>query len=262
MKKSKILGAAFLALVATIPCFAPEAHAMMSATKPKSVESGSSSDITKHQIFLEEFRELANSCIYDPYFDYESEESEIMGCVRQNSAQIMKLPKKAKEMYLRKVRDASLKIVRERHHGFCRHFSSCVVELCKKYGIEFKVLTTRHQDHSAVAYCLGDDWYVADMLLQVARNHNFTVDEKTGARLTSADEMERYRKNILESALGIIKAKKPVDPVTASLDVKGIEFGRVPIGIYLNYVAIPGDINITCDEYFRAKEAFPTPPKY
>ena len=240
---------------------------MMSATKPKSVESGSSSDITKHQRFLEEFRELANSCIYDPYFDYESEESKIMGCVRQNSDQVTELSPKAKEKYLKKIHGASLKIVEERHHGLCRHFSTCVAELCKKHGIQFRVLTTRHQVHSAVAYCLGDDWYVADMLLQVARNHNFAVDEKTGTKLTDSAQMTEDRKCIFGQAFKILKAKetfdkKIFDPVTAPLVPQGIEFGRIPFGIYLNCVAIPGDLNIMCDEYFSSKEAIPTPPKY
>lgn len=105
MKKSKILGAIFLALVAAAPCFTPGAHAMMSATKPKSIESGLSIDtVIRHQIFLEEFRELAQSCNYDPYFDYESEETEIRGCPKLNHlTQAIKLPKKAEEEYTKKI---------------------------------------------------------------------------------------------------------------------------------------------------------------
>ena len=94
-----------MALVAAAPCFTPGAHAMMSATKPKSIESGLSIDtVIRHQIFLEEFRELAQSCNYDPYFDYESEETEIRGCPKLNHlTQAIKLPKKSRRRIHKKI---------------------------------------------------------------------------------------------------------------------------------------------------------------
>ncbi len=268
MKKTKFLATIISILVASAPHLTP-VSAIKTAIPPVDSKLSSTNDTATadHIAFLREFKTLASSCDYDPYFNYEAEETKLMGRSRLNTDQVNKLSKKDQGIYLKQSHEASLQIVKDQHHGICRHFCTCVVELCKKYGIEFQIIATRKRGHSAVVYKFGDHGYVADMLLQVARNKNLREKDPCSEK---AEKISGDRSKLINIMVGIgkdiIAAKKLRDPgvvddpvINALDDTKGMEYGRIPIQIYLHNVALPLDENYYCDELFRSTAGFLTP---
>ncbi|MDO4199819.1 MAG: hypothetical protein Q4D57_03620 [Clostridia bacterium] len=252
MKKIKFLSAILLTLAIFAPYLMPISLAMKPATSSTSPKCSLPSDsaIENYVNFLREFKALAASCDYDPYFDYEAEEARIMMCGQLNIQEVTKLSGAEKKVYLEKAHAASVKIVMDQHHGLGCHFSDCVVDLCKRYNIDFRILTTRGGEHSAVAYKIGDNWYVADMFLQVAYlkapNRRFLAQ-------TCKDDP------VLSSMLGCIDGARSYDPIAESVGSKGIEYASVPIENYLKTVAVPGRANIFYDEDWIVKFVVYTP---
>lgn len=267
MKKEKFLATTLSILMAFASHLTPVV-AMKTAVSPVDSKLSSESDTAtaNHIAFLREFKDLAESCDYDPYFDYETEEARLMGRARLDTIQASMMQKEYVDDYLKQSHKASLQIVKDHYHGICRHFCVCVVELCKKYGIEFRIATIRRSGHSAVIYKFGEHGYVADMLLQVARNKNFNAKDSNGR---AASEIAKDRATLAGIALGIMQDIKKAkafgdpgvlaDPVIKDYlgdDTKGMEFGRIPVQTYLHNAALPGDTNYYCDENFRPTACF------